>query len=52
MNNAFGQPQTVLLLGGNSDIGVAIVREMLPHANVVTRQPVPASQRAPRAPRA
>jgi decaprenylphospho-beta-D-erythro-pentofuranosid-2-ulose 2-reductase len=29
MNNAFGEPQTILLLGGNSDIGLAIVRELL-----------------------
>ena len=29
MNNAFAEPQTMLLLGGNSDIGVAIVRELL-----------------------
>lgn len=36
MNNAFGQPQTVLLLGGTSDIGVAIVRELLtPSARTV-----------------
>lgn len=28
MENALGQPQTVLLLGGNSDIGLAIVRAM------------------------
>jgi decaprenylphospho-beta-D-erythro-pentofuranosid-2-ulose 2-reductase len=29
MDNALGEPQTILLLGGNSDIGLAIVREML-----------------------
>lgn len=29
MNNAFAEPQTLLLLGGNSDIGVAIVRELI-----------------------
>ena len=29
MNNALGEPQTILLLGGNSDIGLAIVRELL-----------------------
>jgi len=29
MNNAFGEPQSILLLGGNSDIGLAIVRELL-----------------------
>ncbi len=28
MNNAFGDPQTVLLLGGTSDIGLAIVRAL------------------------
>ena len=36
MNNAFGQPQTVLLLGGTSDIGLAIVRELItPSARTV-----------------
>ena len=29
MNNALGEPQTLLLLGGTSDIGLAIVRELL-----------------------
>lgn len=29
MDNAFGQPQTILLLGGTSDIGLAIVRALL-----------------------
>lgn len=29
MQNAFGQPQTIVLLGGTSDIGVAIVRRLL-----------------------
>jgi decaprenylphospho-beta-D-erythro-pentofuranosid-2-ulose 2-reductase len=29
MENALGQPQTILLLGGNSDIGLAIVRELI-----------------------
>ena len=29
MQNAFGQPQTIVLLGGTSDIGVAIARELL-----------------------
>jgi len=29
MNNALGEPQTILLLGGTSDIGLAIVRELL-----------------------
>ncbi|MFZ4810453.1 MAG: decaprenylphospho-beta-D-erythro-pentofuranosid-2-ulose 2-reductase [Ilumatobacteraceae bacterium] len=29
MDNAFGQPQTILLLGGTSDIGLAIVRRLL-----------------------
>lgn len=29
MQNALGEPQTLLLLGGTSDIGLAIVREML-----------------------
>lgn len=29
MDNALGEPQTILLLGGNSDIGLAIVRELL-----------------------
>jgi decaprenylphospho-beta-D-erythro-pentofuranosid-2-ulose 2-reductase len=36
MDNALGEPQTILLLGGNSDIGLAIVREMLsPSARTV-----------------
>jgi decaprenylphospho-beta-D-erythro-pentofuranosid-2-ulose 2-reductase len=29
MENALGEPQTILLLGGNSDIGLAIVRQLL-----------------------
>ncbi|MEO7397239.1 MAG: SDR family NAD(P)-dependent oxidoreductase, partial [Ilumatobacteraceae bacterium] len=29
MQNSFGQPQTILLLGGTSDIGVAIVRALV-----------------------
>ena len=29
MHNALGEPQSILLLGGNSDIGLAIVRELL-----------------------
>jgi decaprenylphospho-beta-D-erythro-pentofuranosid-2-ulose 2-reductase len=29
MDNAFGEPQTILVLGGTSDIGLAIVRELL-----------------------
>jgi decaprenylphospho-beta-D-erythro-pentofuranosid-2-ulose 2-reductase len=29
VQNAFGQPQTIVLLGGTSDIGVAIARELL-----------------------
>ena len=29
MDNALGEPQTILLLGGTSDIGLAIVRELL-----------------------
>lgn len=29
MDNALGQPQTIMLLGGTSDIGLAIVRELL-----------------------
>lgn len=29
MNNAFGQPQTIVVLGGTSDIGLAIVRRLL-----------------------
>lgn len=29
MENAIGEPQTIVLLGGTSDIGLAIVREML-----------------------
>lgn len=29
MNNALGQPQTIVLFGGRSEIGLAIVRELL-----------------------
>jgi decaprenylphospho-beta-D-erythro-pentofuranosid-2-ulose 2-reductase len=29
VQNAFGQPQTIVLLGGTSDIGIAIARELL-----------------------
>ncbi len=29
MHNALGEPQTIVLLGGTSDIGLAIVRELL-----------------------
>ncbi len=29
MDNALGEPQTILLLGGTSDIGLAVVRELL-----------------------
>ena len=29
MENALGEPQTILLLGGTSDIGLAIVRRLL-----------------------
>lgn len=29
MDNALGEPQTILLLGGTSDIGLAIVRELI-----------------------
>lgn len=29
MDNAFGQPQTIVVLGGTSDIGLAIVRRLL-----------------------
>ncbi|HEY0521452.1 MAG TPA: decaprenylphospho-beta-D-erythro-pentofuranosid-2-ulose 2-reductase [Ilumatobacteraceae bacterium] len=29
MQNALGQPQTIVLLGGNSDIGLAIVRRLI-----------------------
>ncbi|MEQ1700910.1 MAG: decaprenylphospho-beta-D-erythro-pentofuranosid-2-ulose 2-reductase [Ilumatobacteraceae bacterium] len=36
MDNAIGEPQTILLLGGTSDIGLAIVREALsPNARTV-----------------
>jgi decaprenylphospho-beta-D-erythro-pentofuranosid-2-ulose 2-reductase len=36
MDNALGEPQTILLLGGTSDIGLAIVRELLsPSARTV-----------------
>ena len=29
MDNAFGQPQTIVVLGGSSDIGLAIVRALV-----------------------
>lgn len=29
MNNGLGEPQTIVLLGGTSDIGLAVVRELL-----------------------
>jgi len=29
MDNAFGQPQTIVVLGGTSDIGLAIARELI-----------------------
>lgn len=37
MNNAFGEPQHIVLLGGNSEIGVAIVRRLMtPATTTVT----------------
>ncbi len=35
MDNSLGQPQTIVLLGGTSDIGLAIVRELLSPASRV-----------------
>ena len=36
MDNSLGEPQVIVLLGGTSDIGLAIVRELLgPAARVV-----------------
>jgi decaprenylphospho-beta-D-erythro-pentofuranosid-2-ulose 2-reductase len=42
MNNAFGEPQTILLLGGTSEIGLAIVHRLVSPA---TRTVVLASRR-------
>jgi decaprenylphospho-beta-D-erythro-pentofuranosid-2-ulose 2-reductase len=46
MKNAFGEPQTVLVLGGTSDIGVAIVRALtspsLRHVVLACRTPAKA----------
>ena len=43
MQNAFGEPQTILLLGGTSDIGLAIVRKLaspsLRHVVLAVRSP-------------
>jgi decaprenylphospho-beta-D-erythro-pentofuranosid-2-ulose 2-reductase len=49
MNNALGEPQTILLLGGTSDIGLAIVRELLSDATtqvVLACRDVAAGERA------
>ena len=44
MDNALGEPQTILLLGGTSDIGLAIVRELLsPSARTVAPRTYAAS---------
>jgi decaprenylphospho-beta-D-erythro-pentofuranosid-2-ulose 2-reductase len=46
MQNAFGEPQTILLLGGTSDIGLAIVRRLvsptLRHVVLAVRAPAKA----------
>src|SRR4051795_9617178 len=46
MQNAFGEPQTILLLGGTSDIGLAIVRKLtsptLRHVVLAVRDPAKA----------
>ena len=34
MNNAVGEAQTIVLLGGNSDIGVAVVRAAITPATL------------------
>ena len=49
MENALGQPQTMVLLGGNSDIGLAIVRQLL---SPTTRAVVLACRNAERGERA
>lgn len=49
MENALGQPQTILLLGGTSDIGLAIMRQLL---NPTTRSVVLACRDVDRGERA
>jgi len=49
MENALGQPQTIVLLGGTSDIGLAIVRQLL---NPTTRAVVLACRDVERGERA
>ena len=51
MDNAFAQPQTILLLGGTSDIGLAITRRLIApttrHVVLACRVPSAASERRP-----
>ena len=50
MQNSFGEPQTIVLLGGTSDIGLAIVRELesaaLRHVVLAVRNPEGAEAQA------
>jgi len=50
MDNAFGQPQTILLLGGTSEIGLAITRRLIApttrHVVLACRVPSSASAQA------
>ena len=50
MQNSFGEPQTIVLLGGTSDIGLAIVRELesaaLRHVVLAVRNPDSAEAQA------
>ncbi len=50
MDNAFGQPQTILLLGGTSEIGLAIIRRLIApttrHVVLACRVPSAASDQA------
>jgi decaprenylphospho-beta-D-erythro-pentofuranosid-2-ulose 2-reductase len=50
VQNSFGEPQTILLLGGNSEIGLAIVRKLvtptLRHVVLAVRRPAAAEATA------
>ena len=50
MDNSLGEPQTIVLLGGTSDIGLAIVRELLSPATPGGRAVLPRRRRRRRGP--